>query len=99
MEIKTPRLDLEWASNTNFASTASGEYDGEATKVDAEPGIRANGFVPEEPIAVEHVNHEIGAGHENTLSVLQRLWFGTKVLDSTDVTVPFHAVPVYGVQE
>jgi hypothetical protein len=51
----------EFASNAVFIAPAEEPYLGEATKVAMTADQRANGFIPEKPIAAEHINHELNA--------------------------------------
>src|SRR5688572_2218153 len=51
-----------FASNANYVGplpAAAADYEGEPTKVAMTEDERANGFVPELPVAAEHLNHEL----------------------------------------
>lgn len=51
----------DFASNPTFIAPVVAPYLGEATKVAMTEAQRANGFVPGQPVAVEHLNHEFNA--------------------------------------
>lgn len=64
----------DFASNPTFVDLPPGAeaYEGEATKVAMTEAQRANGFIPEQPIAAEHLNAELAAITSNVETLLAR---------------------------
>lgn len=51
----------DFATNPNYIAPVVAPYLGEPTKVAMTEAQRANGFVPGQPFAAEHLNHELNA--------------------------------------